>query len=334
MVRIGVIGAGDIGFSHIRRITEDLHGGRITAVTDIDEGHAAQAAAFCGARVFPDGESLIASPEVDAVIVASWDATHEGYVLACIAAGKPVLCEKPLSVSEESCRRIVDAEMAAGRRLVKVGFMRRYDEGYRAVRDAMYGAIGQPLIVHCAHRNKCGYAQHCTENSVKNSTVHEIDLMRWMLGEDMRTAQVFAGRASSRGGEGLKDPLTVLLESESGVRIDVEVFINSGIGYEVHCTAVGEDGVADMPEPARLAVRAANQKAEYISDDWKVRFYHAYNRLFQQFIDEVQAGCLTAPSAWDGFMATYTAECCVKALYSGGIEPIAPLTRPDFYGKE
>ena len=331
MVKIGVIGAGDIGFSHICRITDDLYGGQIVAVTDIQAENAARAADYCGAEIFPDGESLIASPNVDAVIVSSWDATHEQYVLACIAAGKPVLCEKPLSISLESCQHIVDAEMEAGRRLAKVGFMRRYDEGYRAIHDAMFGAIGQPLIVHCAHRNKCGYAQHSTENSVKNSTVHEIDLMRWMLGEDFRTAQVFAGRASRHGGEGLKDPLTVLLESQSGVRIDVEVFINSGIGYEVHCTAVGEDGVADMPEPARLCVRQNNQKSEFISDDWKVRFYHAYNRLFQEFIDEVAVGQLTAPSAWDGLMATYTAENCVKALYSGGIEPILPLTRPSFY---
>ena len=331
MVKIGVIGAGDIGFSHIKRITEDLHGGQIVAVTDVNAENAARAAAFCGARILPDAASLIASPDVDAVIVCSWDATHEEYTLGCIAAGKPVLCEKPLSTSEESCRKIVDAEIAAGRRLVKVGFMRRYDEGYRAVKDAMFGRIGQPLMVHCAHRNKCGYAQHCTENSVKNSTVHEIDLMRWMLREDFHTAQVIAGRASKRGGEGLKDPLAVLLESDSGVRVDVEVFINSGIGYEVHCTAVGEDGVADMPDPARLLVRAENQAAEFISDDWKVRFYHAYNRLFQEWIDEVQQGKLTGPSAWDGLMATYIAEKCVEALYSGGIETIPPLKKPDFY---
>lgn len=330
-VRIGVIGAGDIGFSHIERITKDLHGGRITAVNDVDEAMAARAQAFCGARIHADAAALIADPAVDAVIVASWDGTHEQYTRACIAAGKPVLCEKPLSTSLESCRRIVDDEIAAGRRLVKVGFMRRYDEGYRQMATAMHGEIGHPLVVHCAHRNKCGYAQHSTENSVKNSTVHEIDLLRWMLGEELRSCQVFAGRASRHAGEGLRDPLTVLLESESGVRADVEVFINSGIGYEVHMTAVGEDGVADMPEPLRLGVRGGNYRRAFISDDWKLRFCHAYNRLFQEWIDEVAAGALTGPTAWDGLMATYTACRCVDALHSGGIETIVPLEKPAFY---
>lgn len=330
-IGIGVIGAGDIGFSHIKRITEDLHGGRIVAVSDVNMENAVRARQLCGARIAPDGASLIADSAVDAVIVASWDATHEEYVLAAIGAGKHVLCEKPLSTDTQSCCRIVEAEMAAGRRLVKLGFMRRYDEGYVALKHAMYGSVGQPLIVHCAHRNKAGYAQHSTENSVKNSTVHEIDLMRWMLGEDMRTAQVFAGRASARGGPDLKDPLTVLLESESGVRVDVEVFINSGIGYEVHCSVVGENGVADMPEPARLHLRVNNHKTDFISDDWKVRFYHAYNALFQQWMDEVAAEKLSGPTAWDGLMATYTAERCVDALNSGAIETIAPLEMPKFY---
>lgn len=54
--------------------------------------------------------------------------------LAAIAAGKPVFCEKPLAMSAEGCRRIVDAEMKAGRRLVQVGFMRPYDEGYLALK--------------------------------------------------------------------------------------------------------------------------------------------------------------------------------------------------------
>ena len=75
------------------------------------------------------GQDLISDPGVDAIIVASWGPTHEEYVLAGIAAGKQVFCEKPLATTREACERILDAEVAAGRRLVMVGFMRRYDDG-------------------------------------------------------------------------------------------------------------------------------------------------------------------------------------------------------------
>jgi len=63
-------------------------------------------------------------------------------VLAAIEAGKPVFCEKPLAPTTEACLRIIDAEVARGRRLVQVGFMRRYDAGYRAMADAFLAASG------------------------------------------------------------------------------------------------------------------------------------------------------------------------------------------------
>src|SRR6266481_5919337 len=117
-VRVGVIGTGMIGQDHIRRITQVLSGGEVVAVTD-----------------------------VDAALVASWGPAHEEAVIAAMSAGKPVFCEKPLAPTEEACLRIVEAEMAAGRRLVQVGFMRRYDAGYHALKAALEaGEIGAPLL--------------------------------------------------------------------------------------------------------------------------------------------------------------------------------------------
>ena len=105
------------------------------------------------AEIFATGEELIASDGVDAVLVTSWGATHEAYVLAAIAAGKPCFCEKPLATTAEGARRIVDAEVAHGKRLVQVGFMRRYDAGYRMLKQVVDSDIGPPLMVHAAHRN-------------------------------------------------------------------------------------------------------------------------------------------------------------------------------------
>jgi hypothetical protein len=78
--------------------------------------------AVCGSA-----EELIASDDVDAVLVASPGLTHKKFVLASIAAGKPVFCEKPLATTQAACERILAAEMSSGRKLIQVGYMRRYD---------------------------------------------------------------------------------------------------------------------------------------------------------------------------------------------------------------
>ena len=115
---------------------------------------------------------------MDAVIVTSIGSTHEGYVLAAIAAGKPVFCEKPLATTAAACKRILDAEVAWGKRLVQVGFMRRYDAGYRLLKEVVTeGVIGAPLI---AHRNPGVGDDYTTDMAITDTVIHEIDTMALM----------------------------------------------------------------------------------------------------------------------------------------------------------
>ena len=110
-VGVGVIGAGMMGADHVRTLSTAVDGAHVAAVADADPARAAAAAALGGGRAFADPHALIADPEVDAVIVASFDPTHEEFVLACIAAGKRVLCEKPLATTAEACLHVVEAEV-------------------------------------------------------------------------------------------------------------------------------------------------------------------------------------------------------------------------------
>lgn len=336
-LKLGVIGTGAIGQEHIRRCNNTLQGAKVVAVSDInvDGARAALQRLNIDAEVYADGYQVIQSSDVDALLVTSWDPTHEEFTLAAIAAGKPVFCEKPLALSAEGCRRVVDAEIACGKRLVQVGFMRPYDAGYRALKKVISdGSIGEPLMLHCAHRNPAVPESYDTGMAITNTLIHELDVLRWLTSDDYKSVQVIFPRVTSHSHAKLKDPQIVLLETQNGVRIDVEIFVNCVYGYDIQCEVVGETGIARLPEPSSVQLRREASLSTTILTDWKDRFIDAYDVELQAFINDIKAGELTGPSAWDGFAAAVAADACLLAQQSGGIEPISMPQRPAFYDKK
>ncbi len=332
-VRIGIIGAGAIGKDHARRINQDLTGALIVAVSDVNADNAAalKASVAPDATVFATGEELIASDGVDAILVTSWGATHEQYVLAALAAGKPCFCEKPLATTADGARRIVDAEVALGKRLVQVGFMRRYDAGYRMLKKVVDSDIGAPLMVHAAHRNPAVPDAYVTPMAIHDTLIHEIDVLRWLLNDDYVSAQVVFPRATSHSHSKLRDPQIVLLETAKGVRIDVEVFVNCRYGYDIQCQVVGEEGLASLPEPMTIVTRKDAKLQNTILTDWKDRFIDSYDVELQDFIDAAAKGTVSGPGSWDGYAAAVASDACVTAQESGAIVPITLPVRPALY---
>ena len=108
VLRVGVVGTGMIGRTHIERINNKLSGARVVACADVNAEFCKKVADQYGIKAFEDGESMIASPEVDAVIVTTIDQVHERFVTSAIRAGKYVFCEKPLAPTAEDCKRIME----------------------------------------------------------------------------------------------------------------------------------------------------------------------------------------------------------------------------------
>jgi myo-inositol 2-dehydrogenase/D-chiro-inositol 1-dehydrogenase len=320
-LRIGVIGTGMIGTAHIRRISQVLSGAEITAVTDADLEVAKQIAQdLPDAEVFDTGHTLIGSGRVDAVLVTSWGPTHEEFVLAAIAAGKPVFCEKPLATTAEACRRIIAAEVAAGRRLVQVGFMRRYDAAYRALKVAIEsGEVGAPLLYHSAHRNPAVPSSYTSDMAIVDTAVHDFDIARWLLGEEFVAIRVVPAKQNSLG-NGLQDPLLIVVETQSGVLVDVETSVNIRYGYDIRGEVVGEQGVAALARPDRVPA------------DWRERFDAAFDTELQEWIDTISSGAEPAgPSAWDGYAATVVCDAGVRSLTTGDRVAVVLADKPALY---
>jgi myo-inositol 2-dehydrogenase/D-chiro-inositol 1-dehydrogenase len=319
-VGVGVIGAGMMGAAHVVTLATAVEGAHVAAVADANPERAAAAAREGGARALADPHELIADPGVDAVVVASFDTTHEEFVCACIAAGKPVLCEKPLADTADACLRVIEAEVAGGRRLVSLGFMRRYDPGYEAIKRSLdEGGVGAVLLAHCAHRNAVAPAVYTSEMLITSSAVHEIDVMRWLLGEEIVGATVRVPRPSSQAPSGLRDPQLVLLETASGVLIDVEVFVNARYGYDIRCELVGETGTLRLDEQ--------------LAPDFRGRFAIAYRRELQAWVRGVGGGHADGqPHAWDGYAANAVADACLASLASGAPAAVELAQRPPLYG--
>jgi myo-inositol 2-dehydrogenase/D-chiro-inositol 1-dehydrogenase len=331
-VNVGVIGAGMIGTYHIERLARQHAGARVVAVYDIAGDRARQVAEAVGASAHADAHNVINDENVDAVVVASPGDTHATYALACIKAGKPLLSEKPLATTIEDCLAILDAEIRYGRRLLQVGFMRRFDAGYGRIKTAIDdGTIGAPLMAHCVHRNPTVPAQFTSDMLQTDSVIHEIDAARWLFGDELVAATVVTPRSSPRAAEHLRDPQFVLLETAGGALVDVEIFVNAQYGYDVRCEIVGSEGTVELETPATVSVTRDGTRSRAVPADWKERFGAAFYAEFEHWIAGVAAGRMTGPSAWDGYAATSVAVACVNALETGQRVPIALTERPDLY---
>ncbi|ROM97966.1 Gfo/Idh/MocA family protein [Pseudomonas brassicacearum] len=322
-IAVGLVGAGVMGSEHARILQEDTPGASLAGICDADPRKAT--AAGCGARIYSDPLEMIHSSDIDAVMIASPDSTHAELVMACLAAEKPVLCEKPLAVTAAQAFAIVELEMSKGRRLVQVGYMRRFDPAYRLLKQSFdKGEIGKPLIVHNVHRNPVAPEWMTGSMSISNAFVHEIDVTRWLLHTDLATVRVTSLQ--------MGDPLVIEVTTRDDVVITSEINMNCQYGYHVHSEIVGENGVASLPAMPSTVMHKAGQQVLAYPAYWVPRFVEAYKAQTKAWVKTIQTGQPNeGASAWDGYVTTAVAEHIIEGKEAGNIQ-LPLLSCPSFYG--
>ena len=328
--RIGIIGTGIMGSDHARILAAGVAGAELAGVQDASRERAEALARETGAKLFADPQSLISDAGIDAIIVCAPDPTHHALALAAIKTGKPVLVEKPLASTVAEARDVMAAEMKFGKRLVQVGFMRRFDPGYRAMKAELTGdRLGQALFLHCIHRNAVGPDYLTSDLVIASSAGHEFDIGRFLLDDEIVAATVTSPRAS-RLAPG-RQPQFIVLETAAGVVVDIEVFVDCGYGYDVRAELVCEKGAISLnPSPA-TTLRHAGHDGYETPPDWRGRFRDAYRVQMEAWVASLSGKANDGASAWDGYRAIQVTEACLEAWRNGGRVAVPLEDRPAFY---
>jgi myo-inositol 2-dehydrogenase/D-chiro-inositol 1-dehydrogenase len=211
--------------------------------------------------------------------------------------------------------------------------MRRYDAEYtRLARLLGTGQLGRPLLVHHRHRNLASPPGWTSDMLITDSVAHEIDVTRWLLGQEITAVTVLRPSPTANAPDDLQDPQFVVLETADGAIADVEIFVNCGFGYQVQAEVVCERGTARVGDGHAMVTHMAGRWGGTIAQDYLERFAAAYDREVQAWVDTTRRGEVTGPSAWDGYAAAAVCEAGVRALTDGVRTEVELAERPPLYG--
>jgi myo-inositol 2-dehydrogenase / D-chiro-inositol 1-dehydrogenase len=328
-LRLGIIGAGIMGADHARLFADEVPGISLQVICDADAARARKIADATGAaHTASDPLAVINDASIDAVVIAAPDQFHAPLTLACIAAGKPVLCEKPLSQDVKECLAVLQAEEKRGKHLVQVGFMRRFDPSYAEIKSLLTrGELGKALMFHCFHRNVSPAYDFRAEMAICNSAPHEFDVARWMLDSDYKSICVF--RPPSGGATA---PVFMVLETQAGQLVNIEVNISATYGYDVRGELVGEKGTAFLRAPVNADINLGLKQINTYPADWRPRFVEAYRQQNLAWVKTISTGKPNfGATAWDGYCSTAVADAGVEALHSGKPVLVKQIAKPEFY---
>ena len=332
-LRVAVIGAGRMGADHIKRLSTRIHGAEVAAVVDVDLARAEAAIeGIDGAVALASADEALNNGDVNAVLIATPGFLHEEILYKALEKDFPILCEKPLTPDAESSWKVVQAELALGHKRIQVGFMRRFDAEYSALGSIIRNSeLGELLMLHHQHRNPSTPEGFTNEMLINDSVVHEFDAIRYFTGEEITSVQVRLGKPTRNAPSGQHDPQQVLIETESGVLADVEIYVNAKFGYQVATQASFEDGIVSIGGDSGPYVQTAGKWGGNVTPGFEERFGAAYDVEVQAWVYAALRGEIGGPTAWDGYATAACCEAGVEAQKSGEKVKVQLNTKPDLY---
>ncbi len=310
---VGVLGVGEMGKRHaenLRRLVPEAH---LVAIADVAVARARQVADELEVEhVFPSLEAMLERKDIDSVLIATPDKFHAHSIRVAAAAGKNILCEKPIALSLADTHSALKEVARAGVRL-QVGFMRHYDPAYvAAMKRIEAGEIGTPVIFKSLGRDKDEPPMAAYESGVNGmlfytNTIHDFDLARWLMTDEVTQVHTFSTTTIrpelARYGDVVAS--VVNLKYAHGAIGNIDSYAQAVYGYDVRTEIVGSKGSIfvgslDHAPAVFLSGQGSQQK---LVDHFLTRFADAYLAEVRDFVQAMLSDRLPLVNGLDGLRA-------------------------------
>lgn len=321
-INVGLIGVGRMGRVYAEDLAYRVPQARLIAASDANPGAEEAAREYGVEKWYPRYEDLIDDKSIDAVVIVTPTSTHREMIIAAARAGKAIFCEKPLSISLEEAREIERVIDETGV-FFHMGFMRRFDRGYRAAKEKIdAGVIGKPVLFKASSRDPfrptLEYLDPRHSGGILiDMGIHDIDLARWMMGEVKSvysTGGVLAYPEVASVGD--VDNAVVTLNFESGSLGIIDLSRSGVYGYDIRAEILGTEGTLKVGYLRETPVTLLN-KAGVTHDTvpyFMERFERAYVDQLQNFIDHLQRGLPPSITVADGVADLEVAYAATRSL--------------------
>lgn len=310
---VGVLGVGEMGRRHAENLRHLVPNAKLVAVADAVAERASKVAVELEIeKSFGSLEAMLECKDIDAIIIATPDAFHAPAVSAAAAAGKAILCEKPLALNLADAR---SALAAAEKHKVyfQVGFMRRYDPAYSAAMKRIEaGEIGVPVVFKSLGRDKEGpplsyYHSQINGMLFYTNSIHDFDLARWMVQDEVAEVHAFGTAAIRPEVTQFGDVVAsvVNLKFAKGAIGNIESHAQAAYGYDVRTEIVGSKGTIQIGSLHRTPATflTAHGSVSPVADYFLSTFADAYLAEMRDFVDRILNDRTPSVTGDDGLKA-------------------------------
>lgn len=326
---VGVLGVGEMGRRHAENLRRLVPSARLVAVADVSAERARQTADELEVdSSYGSLEAMLECKGLDAVVIATPDKFHAAGIKLSAAAGKDILCEKPLALTLADAQESLEAVSKAGVRL-QVGFMRHYDPAYSAaMKRVEAGEIGIPVVFKSIGRDKDGPPLSAYQSNVNGmlfygNTIHDFDLSRWLMHDEVTEVHAFTTVAIRPEVAQFGDVVAsvVNLKFAQGAIGNIESGAQAAYGYDVRTEVVGSKGSIMIGSLNRLPATflSANGGSQILADHFLSTFADAYVAEMRDFVDTMLGDRLPLVGGNDGLQALAIAVAAEQSHLQGKI---------------
>jgi myo-inositol 2-dehydrogenase / D-chiro-inositol 1-dehydrogenase len=310
VVGIAVLGCGRIGRIHAGNLARHPRA-QLAAVFDVANDAARQTAKDLGVKRAASLDEVWADPAIAAVVVATPTDTHVPLMIAAVKAGKAVFCEKPIDVDFErarSCWR----EIAPHRPRLMMGFNRRFDPSFQALRERLQrGEIGRIELIIITSRDPAPPPLAYIRSSgglLRDMTIHDFDMARYLAGDISQVQAFGANLVDPKIAKlGDIDTCTVALRSKSGALLQINNSRRCVYGYDQRIEVFGEHGMLQAGNQRATSVEHWGERHTAARDPvlnfFLERYAEAYRAELDAFIRALEQGGALTPDFADGLEA-------------------------------